>query len=186
MPNLEQEGDYQGRILNASLYQSDAGSVGINFDLEIIRSWEKNEWVNWHPQHPNYKVRGTAWIVKKTGEIDTGLIENICRATGWDGNLSLIDSPDFGVNKLIQFSVKSEEYKGQTQYKASFFKPCSDSVGGKMSDDKLSALAERYGRDIRTIAKDVKPAVQVYTPPTTPPVTQAPPATPPGEDEFPY
>lgn len=169
---LEMEGHFQGRVMDASLYMSDKGSVGINFELEVVRSWDtaSESWVNWLPDNKGWMVRGSAWVVTQAGA-SKSTIENICAATGWNGDFDVINNSDFMVNKIIQFKVKQEEYNGQKQYKASFFEPCTETVGGKMSESKLSALRDQWGKDFRNIAKDAQPSapVQVYTEPAAAP-----------------
>lgn len=177
---LEIEGDFQGRILNVGMYESDKGSVGINFDLEVIRSWDtKSEsWIEWHPDHKGYQVKGTAWIVTQKDGVSKRTVESICSAIGWDGDFETLERTDFAINKMIQFTVKAEEYNGEKQYKASFFKPCGSTVGGKISESGLQGLRDRFGKDIRNIAKDAQPSapVQVYTEPAAAPAVAPAPA----------
>jgi len=103
----------------------------------------------------------------------------LIRFAGWDGTLkSLIDGT--WQPTPCQFTIKSNEYQGQTSYRIDFVNEYSR-VPGQMSnvtDDKLKSLEARFGSSLRAIAGSVKMNAKPASDAKMPKPKKSPPAKP--------
>lgn len=171
---LDREGTFRGEIIAYGLKEYDSGAVAINIRcrVDMAYNFESKEWEDWTAYA--LEVDGAVWVVKKdNGGLNTKSIENFIKCTGWNGSFDDIANQNFTPDK-IQFSVKGEEYDGNTFFKINFVNEWDRVPGGQMSNvdpAKASLLQKQYASQMRAIAGNAKRAT---IPPT--PATSKPPA----------
>lgn len=152
---IDREGTFQGLIVEFGLREYDTGSLAVAIRAKLDTHWNEDVWEDW--REFEFEASGFLYIIKKNGEPNNGQVESLVRFAGWDGTLKSISE---GTWQPIpcQFTVKANEYQGQTSYRIEFINE-HDRVPGQMSnvnDDKLKNLEARFGSQLRAIAGSAK------------------------------
>lgn len=171
MPFVEKEGDFVADIVGKTLKTFPSGSVAIAFRFSCVWFWNGTEWTS----ADGATCYGDFFIIGKGGHALEAKIQEIVRATGWDGDLGGVDDP-LWVPPQVRITVKREAGQdGRTYYKAAWInhRDSAPAVGMRgASEDEVRAAAAKYGSLLKAIAKKAA-------------VAAPPPATPPGPDDAP-
>lgn len=176
---IDRDGVFQGVITEYGLREkSETGTLAVAIKAQLDAMWNGEGWDDW--KQFEMEASGFLYIIKKDGSPNTGQVESLVRFAGWDGTLkSLVDGT--WQPTPCQFTIKPNEYQGQTSYRIDFINE-HDRVPGQMSnvtDDKLKALEAKFGAPLRAIAGSAK---RNATPPAAekmPKPKKGPPAKPP-------
>lgn len=175
MIRLEREGIFKAKPLTWGVFQADSGAVGIQMSFLILAQLDGKEWVSW-AEAEDHTVYGTIWVVKKDGSIVVKNVEDMYAALGWEGGMAEVSGPV--PDRVVQVTVKAEEYKGKTQYKVAFIAP-EDYVPGPQSaaPEDVKKIDARFGSLLRAAAAGAKKAVGTPKPAAPKPSTPASTAT---------
>jgi hypothetical protein len=174
--NFDREGTFRGEIIEYALQDAkDSQAVGIGLKVRVHEAFnfENETWEDWRQWC--MEGYGAVWIIKKDGTVNQNSAESFIQATGWSGNLNDIATGEFQPHP-IQFTVKAEQYKGQTQYKVGFIKPydASPSRGmRKMDNTKAQSLQAALGGQLRALAGNVKAKAPPAGKPPVPPSSRS-------------
>ena len=93
---------------------TESGAVAVSCEFHVLSQWNGADWADWS-EYDEHRCFGDWWVVKKSGQINTGAVEQLTRSLGWSGDLqSVLGSPP---ERTVQISVKADEYNGQTRFK---------------------------------------------------------------------
>ena len=155
MDPIQQAGNYRGRIVGYGLFEAESGAVAINIRGSIDEVWHESQWAD-YSEYDLY-ADGAVWIIKKDGSIHQKAVENLIRATGWDGSLPSIQNQDWDPRPCA-FVINPDEYNGETRFKIAFINEYDSTPGGmgQVDDKKLSELESRFGSSLRALAGNAK------------------------------
>ncbi len=174
MKNLDREGIFKARPISWSVLDADSGAVAVSLEFEILAQWDgEGGWIDW-AGYEMHRCFGSWWVVKKNGQINTGAAEQLAVSLGWDGDLrSVFGGPP---SRIVQVSVKAEEYDGRTRYRAGWMNP-EDYVPQQAgaSEEKVNELQSRYGSLLRAAATATGNSAPASTSPADASGTQQPP-----------
>ncbi len=178
---IDREGTFRGVINSYWIRDAKEGkatAVAFIGDLQEYYNEETEQWEDWRQYQ--YEGEGALWIIKKDGSLNNNAIESLVANCDWDGDLTSISQKTFNPTPC-QFVVKSETYRDQVRYRIEFVNDFSASPnGGKyvVSDEKVNALKNQYGSQMRALAgqfkrNSTKPAA-TSKPAAPPPKKQSP------------
>jgi len=196
--DMDRAGTFKAKPVYWGLNRYDTGSIAVSMKFEILSQLEDDIWNSWETYAP-VAVWGKFFIVKKDGTINTRTVEDLAKATGWNGDPTAVgagEAPDC----IVQLTVEPNEYKGVTTYEAQWINPDGYvHQGGGMSEGDLSDIQVRYGSLLRAAAaahikKPSAPAPerkvpkqQSVAPPPPPPVDGFEYVPPPeGDEDLPF
>jgi len=173
---LSRPGIFKARPVAWSVKQFDSGSVAINMKFLVLAELDGKDWLSWS-EYEEHHVYGDWFVVKKDGTINTDAVEQLVACIGWDASLgSIVGSPP---DVVVQISVKPDEYRGETRYKASWMNP-EDFVPAPQgeSPEEVRQLDARFGSLLRAAAgaAKAKPKAAKPKPATVPPSEPSGPA----------
>ena len=173
-PKISWAGRHLGNVTSWGLYRpSGKLSLAIEFDVEVVRYWNADE-SSWTDQGAGYVGHGRVWILGKDGNTLADNVKRAAEVLGWDGDIRSVH----GVppEQRIQFSTKSETYKGEERFPIQWIDPvdADPTVAGPMtmSEEDLAALDAQFGAQFAALAGEVRrpgdgggaaPAVQKTT-----------------------
>jgi hypothetical protein len=178
---LDRSGIFKARPQGWSIYEAESGAVAIKMKLLILEELDGTTWTSW-ADYEEHIVYGDFYVIKKDGAVNSKQVEALVLALGWDGDLrSVIGEPP---DCIVQVTVKPDEYKGTTRYKASWVNPedFTPTPQGESEGD-VKKLQSRFGSLLRAAASTVKPSKPAAKKPAPPPARAAVPAG--GEQEQP-
>lgn len=156
MIRLEREGIFKAKPLTWGVFQADSGAVGIQMSFLILAQLDGSEWVSWADAE-DHTVYGTIWVVKKDGSIVVKNVEDMYAALGWEGGMAEVSGPV--PDRVVQVTVKVEEYKGKTQYKVAFIAPENYVPGPQgAAPEDVKKIDARFGSLLRAAAAGAKRA----------------------------
>ncbi len=156
MIRLEREGIFKAKPLTWGVFQADSGAVGIQMSFLILAQLDGSEWVSWADAE-DHTVYGTIWVVKKDGSIVVKNVEDMYAALGWEGGMAEVSGPV--PDRVVQVTVKVEEYKGKTQYKVAFIAPENYVPGPQgAAPEDVKKIDARFGSLLRAAAAGAKKA----------------------------
>lgn len=171
---LDREGIFKAKAVKWAVRKAESGAVSVNMQFLILAQLDGDEWNSWE-QVQDHFCYGDFYVIKKDGKINGTAVEQLVAALGWDGDLRSVvgEAP----NVVVQITVKADEYKGVTRYKASWINP-EDFTPGAFgeSDEDVKQLQARYGSLLRAAAAGAagaKPATKAA--PAAAPKPKAPP-----------
>lgn len=161
---LQQSGIFKVRPTKWEVYEAQSGAVAVSMTFRVVEELaEDRSWASW-AEYEEHIVYGSWWVVKKDGKINVGALEQLVECLGWDGNLTSIVDP--APDKVVQVTVKEEEYDGTVRYKASWMNP-EDFEGGSFGVDEagVKQLQAKFGSLMRAAAASIgKPATKAKGP----------------------
>lgn len=190
MSNLiDREGVFRAQIYEYGLQESSQSkAVMLGIKARISQAWNEDDpnnkhWDDWVPY--DFEAHGNVVLIKKDESLNTGQVEALCRACGWDGSIGSIFKAEWQPTPC-QIVVKHDDYEGKTRYRIAFINEYDRVPGsvGNITPEKAKDLHTRLGSQFRAIAGNVKrnaPATNgAATPgkPPPPPAPKAPPAAP--------
>lgn len=193
---VNQAGYFRGSIIDYALQKSDSSeSVGIAIVAHLTEIYADGLWEDWSQYE--IEARGTLWIIKKDGSVNTSQVNTLATVGGWDGTIEVIENKGWQPEPM-QFTVGEEEYKGQKRYKISFINAYHRTPGastGNVDGEKAKEIKTRFGGALRAAVANAKRAAggtagapPVPRPKPTPTVKPSEAVVPTGiyDDEIPY
>ena len=148
---LDREGIFKARLLGWKVLAAKSGAVAVSCEFHVLAQWDSvGGWSDWS-EYEEHRCFGSWWVVKKGGQINTDAVEQLTESLGWNGDLHsiLATSPD----RVVQITVKADQYNGQTRFKAAWMNPENHApqqqVAGK---EKIGQLQNRFGSLLRAAA----------------------------------
>lgn len=167
----DRAGNFRAEIIEYGMKEFESGSVAVQIKVALKEIWnhEDETWEPWETY--GMESYGSIFIVDKKGELLERGIKSLVSNTGWDGDFNSIASRTWKPT-LCQVNIKPEVYREETTYKVAFVNHF-DSVPGTMGmldEEKVKALAARFGASTRSIASTAKAnkAPTVGKPPAPP------------------
>ena len=155
--SLEWVGTCRGKIKEFGIRESDSGRwrSASRRDIDSYYDTDTCAWVECEDQE--YEAQGDLWIIKKDGTPNAGQVESMCQFAGWNGDLEGIANGTWQP-KACSFVLNREEYKEQVRHRISFLNAYDRTPGnvGNVSPDKVKALQDRYGAQLRALAGNVQ------------------------------
>lgn len=185
--NFDREGTFRGEIIEYGLQdakESKSVAVVVKCQVHEAYNFETETWEDWRQW--NMEGYGNVWVIKKDGTINEKSAESLMRHAGWSGSLNDIVTGDWKPTP-VQFVVKSETYKNQTQYKVAFINGYDSTPGGgirSVDPDKAKELQLSYGSQFRALAGNVKAKEPPKGKPSAPPAAAG--AAPAEKDGIPF
>jgi hypothetical protein len=131
----------------------------------------------------NFDITGYFYLEKKDGALNSGTIDSLKDALGWDGRDPFwLQETDLSQHP-VQVKLALEEYGGKTRMKVQYLNPFGSTGGGgvsKADDATRKSIANRLGSKLRATAGPAQAPVKAAGKPTagtTAPV-KLPPAKP--------
>ena len=151
MRNLDREGLFKAHLLSWKVWDADSGAVAVSCEFRVGAQWNgADEWTDWS-DYDEHRCFGNWWVVKKGGQINTSAVDQLARSLGWNGDLQGVLGPP--PDRIVQISVKPEEYNGQTRFKASWMNPEDyEPQQQGASEEKVGNLQTRFGSLLRAAA----------------------------------
>lgn len=176
---VDREGRFKATITDWSVGESKNGAPQFAMELAITMFWSNGEWIPWADYGHDITYYG--YLFKKDGEPNTITLDALKDALGWDGtSMAGLQAMDLA-GKLVQITVKSENYEGKDRMKVGFLYPGDAEPGlRKLTDTETRNLANKWDMKLRALAGPAKPAAAKPTSPV--PATNGtpkPPAAPP-------
>ena len=189
MRRLDRDGIFKAYVMSWSVKALEGKlSVAVSIQFRILAQLTEGAgprtWQSWD-EYEEHNVWGDFWIIGKTGNLLIEQIEKLSSALNWNGDLKGITLQSPPQERVCQITVKGEDYKGQTQYKASWIqhKDFSPGKGGKRAarEADVMDLHMQYGSQIRAALgasahNRGKPDVTRKTVTPSPPRKAAPPS----------
>jgi hypothetical protein len=180
MHPVDREGTFRGTNVEYGTKEFPTGAVTIKFKAELTELYDaaNESWIPWAEYQ--MEVYGDSFVVKKDGTLNDESVQALVNHAGWDGSFHSVLDATWRPTPC-QFSVKAEEYKGKTFYKAAFINGFDDVPGGSMpqlAPDKVKSLDMRFGMQLRALAgnkmrNQAAPAAGTK-PPSPPPAAISP------------
>ncbi len=149
MRPLDREGIFKARLVSWKIRDTSSGAVAVSCEFHVLSEWDGVDWADWS-EYDEHRCFGDWWVVKKSGQINTGAVEQLTRSLGWSGDLqSVLGSPP---ERTVQISVKADEYNGQTRFKADWMNPENHEPQQGASQEKVGQLQARFGSLLRAAA----------------------------------
>lgn len=155
---LDRAGIFKARPLSWAVRTFDnSQAVAVNMKFSIVAQLDGAEWVSW-ADCEEHVVYGSFFVIKKDGTINTQAVENLYAAIGWEGDLRQVAASPVP-ERIVQITVKAEEYQGKTQYKVAWINPEDYTPTPQgASEDDVSKLQARFGGLLRAAAAGAKRA----------------------------
>lgn len=164
MQPVDRKGQFRAQITDYGLTESKDGAVGITLKVKLLEwfdltakdeNGEQGAWIPW--EQYDMQAEGTAWVVKKTGEMNELGAKSLISFAGWDANLESVANGSWQPT-LCQVAVDEEEYKGVTRRKISFVNDYNrNPLGmGSVAPGKAKELQGRFGAQLRALAGNAK------------------------------
>lgn len=156
---VDRTGTFRAEVISYGMKKYDSGSIAVNLVFRLTDWWyvpDEGEpgWTEWG----NYgqEVFGSFFVVKKTGDLNQGPIQQLVEHVGWNGNFDSITDGTWEPTPC-QVQVKSEVYDGSEQMKASWiysYDAVPRSGLAVLSAEESKSLNAKYGGQIRAIVGD--------------------------------
>lgn len=186
MIRLEREGIFKAKPLTWGVFQADSGAVGIQMSFLVLAQLDGHEWISW-ADADDHVVYGTIWVIKKDGSIVAKNVEDMYSALGWEGGMAEVSGPV--PDRIVQVTVKAEEYKGKTQFRVAFIAPEDYTPGPQgAAPEDVKKIDARFGSLLRAAAAGAKKAAGGGAPKSAAPAPKAAPpklAAPAAKPDFP-
>lgn len=148
---LDREGIFKAKPVAWKVKKFDGkNTIAIAIELAIVAQLDGQQWTDWR-QYDQVHVWGDWFVMKKDGQPNTAAIEQLATSLGWDGSLrAMFGSPP---DRVVQITVKAENYNGETYHKATWMNP-EDFVptGGGANEQEVGQLEARFGSLLRAAA----------------------------------
>jgi len=174
MPLLNQPGTFKAMPMGWDISKKDdSKSVAMVIQFHILEALgDDNQWQDWREYQPQ-EITGYFYVVKKDGNINTVQVEQLAKAIGWNGDISLGTLRNGPPEKACQIVVEWEEYNGKDRLKIKWINPEDYTPGLKQSDDStVQNVAAVYGSQLRAAAAQhlprAQPAAKKAAPPAKP------------------
>ncbi len=187
---LDRVGRFRGKILSYNLNAAKSGAKSVFMIVEIDEIHQDGEWFDWREY--GMQVSGDVWIIKKDGTLNGNQVRALTDHAGWDGDIVAISNGSWQPTP-VQITAEENEYNGHTSYRIQWINAYdSEPSGGNVSLDDATAMAAKFGSQLRAIAgngarnsappagapETPKPKATTPTPPSSPAVAEA--------DEIPF
>lgn len=175
---LDREGTFRGRIIEFGLQEGSSPSQSVGIGIKVaIDEWfnrETEAWEDW--REFEFETIGYINLVTSKGVANDKSADNLCKCTGWNGNLGDIAMGEWKPEP-IQFTTKADEYKGKTTFKVDYVNQYDRIPGGGIKSvdaETAKALQAKYGTTFRALGANAKRNTPPADKPKSPP---PPPAT---------
>ena len=150
LPN--REGRWKARITERGVADTGPNNLcTFTASLQLVQELVENDWAD---VEDDLNITGYFYLEKRDRTLNTATIENLKRATGWDGRdaMWLQDTDLSGI--LVQVTTKIEEYKGVQKVRIGFIYAEDAKPAGvaKADDTARRSITTRLGAKLRANA----------------------------------
>ncbi len=191
---IEQEGTFRGCINGYYIRESstsDAVAVAIRVTIDEI--WHQEAWCD----YSEYKMEATGdlWIIKRDGKPNDRQVRSLMDYAGWDGDFQSIYEDKWSASPIQIVVKENADRDGNAEFRIAWINGFDDvpgGSGGRINQDGVKQLQQRYGAQMRALASTsqhaslpLPSAAPTKSTPPTPTLRKRPPAvepTPPASD----
>lgn len=173
MSELQEAGNFRGRIVEYGLYEAESGAKAVTLKVAIDEYWDSGsqQWGDW--RNEDLTTSGSIWVIKRDGTINSKQASALVEHAGWDTSFVSIANGTWKPTP-VQVSVEPDVYKYETRYRINWLNGYDSTPGGgNVSLAQAKELEAQFGSQMRAIGGNVTR--------NAPPATAAPLKTPRGK-----
>lgn len=128
---------------------SSAIAIAIEFRILEQLDQAKHEWVDW-TSAGDFRTFGDFYVLDRNGRPKETTIEQLSKHLGWRGSFVQVDreTPPDGI--VVQVTVKAEEYRGKTKFRADWINAGDyDPRPQRLDASEVKSLDDQYGSLLR-------------------------------------